>query len=601
MTLFGGRLQKGEWTSAIVAAFLVLFGHALTRHSGPPGSGAEALWPGSAVLLGLLVTGGNGRNRVLAILGGGATGLLAWCWWDGAGVLGTLTRLVGTVGASLAAFALLSRYRDPDLFARPSGVLALVSAGAAASVIPAVLALFGRVDGQVLLATFGAHFLGLLVLTPAVVILVELGRGRTGGRLAQRGVLEIAGLMAAVAGVSGAVFALGSLPLLFAITPAVLLATYRLRAPGAVGAVAIVAVIATYALGHGQGPIAVADTTPANRLLIQQLFLACCFLVALPAAAVLAERDRRAGEARALADRFRTVVENIGEVIFLLDGAGRWAYLNPAWEVLSGIAVSHSVGRSWLERIEPGDRDMVARHAALVLAGTAPAFRQTLRFQGPDGIRWVELFLEPLRDTHGQPAGATGTLRDVDERKRLEDHAHTARRNAEQRAREATVLASTDELTGIANRRAFLQQLDREIEASIEYGWPLAVALFDVDHFKLVNDRYGHAVGDRVLQHIAQRAVASVRGGDLVGRLGGEEFAILMPGSSAQEAAIVAERLRRAVQAATPEPAPLPCVTVSIGIAQREDQRTAEALLATADGALYTAKDEGRNRIRVAA
>jgi diguanylate cyclase (GGDEF)-like protein len=163
------------------------------------------------------------------------------------------------------------------------------------------------------------------------------------------------------------------------------------------------------------------------------------------------------------------------------------------------------------------------------------------------------------------------------------------------------LLASTDELTGIANRRAFMSQLDREIAGAAEFGWPLAVAMFDVDHFKLVNDCYGHAVGDRVLQLIAARAASVVRGGDLVGRLGGEEFGILMPGATLEEAAHVAERLREAMETVAELDESLPGVTISIGIAAREGQRSAKELLAAADVALYAAKDEGRNRVRIAA
>jgi diguanylate cyclase (GGDEF)-like protein len=251
--------------------------------------------------------------------------------------------------------------------------------------------------------------------------------------------------------------------------------------------------------------------------------------------------------------------------------------------------------------VEPSEREELARRARAVLRGEDGSIRQSVRLKTPGGLRWVELFVQGLSDQEGRTVGATGTLRDIDDRKRLEEHVITAKRRAEQRAREATLLASTDELTGIANRRAFMGQLDREIAGAAEFGWPLAVAMFDVDHFKAVNDRYGHAVGDRVLQLIAARAAAVVRGGDLVGRLGGEEFGILMPGASLQEAAVVAERLRRAMETAGELDESLPAVTISVGIATREKQRDAAELLAAADVALYAAKGEGRNRVRIAA
>jgi diguanylate cyclase (GGDEF)-like protein len=213
----------------------------------------------------------------------------------------------------------------------------------------------------------------------------------------------------------------------------------------------------------------------------------------------------------------------------------------------------------------------------------------------------MEIYFQGLRDQDGVALGATGTLRDIDDRKRREEHVMTAKRRAEQRALEATLLASTDELTGIANRRAFMRQLDREIRGAAEFGWPLAVAIFDVDHFKDVNDRHGHAIGDKVLQSLVSRAGTVIRGGDLIGRLGGEEFGILMPGATAEDAGLVAERLRRAIETLRTGDKGLPRITVSIGIALRENKREGSVLLAAADSALYAAKGAGRNQVRLAA
>jgi diguanylate cyclase (GGDEF)-like protein len=146
-----------------------------------------------------------------------------------------------------------------------------------------------------------------------------------------------------------------------------------------------------------------------------------------------------------------------------------------------------------------------------------------------------------------------------------------------------------------------MRQLDREIRGAAEFGWPLAVAIFDVDHFKEVNDRHGHAIGDKVLQLLVARAGAAIRGGDLIGRLGGEEFGILMPGATAEDAGLVAERLRRAIEMSRTGDQGLPRITVSIGIALRANRRDASVLLAAADSALYAAKGAGRNQVRLAA
>jgi diguanylate cyclase (GGDEF)-like protein len=157
------------------------------------------------------------------------------------------------------------------------------------------------------------------------------------------------------------------------------------------------------------------------------------------------------------------------------------------------------------------------------------------------------------------------------------------------------MLAATDELTGVASRRAFLAMLD-QLLAQAE---PLAVALFDIDHFKLVNDRHGHAIGDDVLRRIAAIAENCVRDGDMVGRLGGEEFAVLMPGSSLNQAAAVGERLRKACAEAFHPPGMM--VTISVGVAAANAASTSATLLRDADAALYRAKYEGRNCLRMAA
>lgn len=161
--------------------------------------------------------------------------------------------------------------------------------------------------------------------------------------------------------------------------------------------------------------------------------------------------------------------------------------------------------------------------------------------------------------------------------------------------------ATTDSLTGLANRRHFLDQCEREMERARRYGRPLSVAIFDVDLFKRINDGYGHAVGDEVLRAITASATAALRDSDLCGRLGGEEFGLLLPETDLTGAVDLAERLRAAV-AATPiraNDAPL-TATVSIGLAALSEADTSiDALFARADSALYRAKNSGRDRVAV--
>ncbi len=597
------RLRLCFWTA--LAFFVTAM---LADHRAHLPSGIEAIWPGNALVLGVLIVRGFRWRDIATITGGGLVGSLAFhlCRGDSAGP--TALFCIANMIEALIGFFLLRRLRGPGpLFDRVSDVLALILAAAVATCASAsvgglALAILHQSDfADAFREWYGSNLLSQLVAAPMVVIVAQMRDRRCLRRIAARPVAELVLIFGLVALVAGGVFAWTALPLLFLIMPAALLATFRLRAFGAVGAVAITAVVSAYATAWGHGPIAATGLAPAGQSLLLQSFVACCFLTALPVAAMLTERDVRAEEARALADRFKAVVENIGEVIFQIDRNGRWVYLNPAWETLTGFAIPDSLGDGWLDRVTDDDRVELDERLALVLRGRDDGARRVVRFATATESRWMEIYFQCLHDRHGAVIGATGTLRDIDDRKRLEEHVMTARRQAEQRAREATLLASTDELTGIANRRAFMRQLDREIAGSVEFGWPLAVAIFDVDYFKRVNDRHGHAIGDRVLQLIAARAAGAVRGGDLVGRLGGEEFGILMPGASAADAQMVAERVRQAIEKPRGGDRDLPCVTVSIGIAPRENQRESALLLAAADTALYAAKGAGRNRVQIAA
>lgn len=161
-------------------------------------------------------------------------------------------------------------------------------------------------------------------------------------------------------------------------------------------------------------------------------------------------------------------------------------------------------------------------------------------------------------------------------------------------------LARRDALTGLPNRRAFDEALARELARADRGGAPLAVVALDVDHFKRVNDAHGHAAGDAALRAVAERARGALRAGDLLARVGGEEFGALLPGAALADAREVAERIRAAVEAA-PVPVTAASVplrlTVSLGCAARVSGEAAAALVGRADARLYDAKRGGRNRV----
>ena len=172
---------------------------------------------------------------------------------------------------------------------------------------------------------------------------------------------------------------------------------------------------------------------------------------------------------------------------------------------------------------------------------------------------------------------------------------------AERRELEAQLqkLATTDSLTGILNRARFLALGQRTLEHARQLGRTIAVFMLDIDHFKAINDRYGHLVGDEAIRHVVAQLRAGLRDNDLLGRVGGEEFAIVLPRITRQSARRIAERLRRSVETAPLQRgADTIRITVSIGLAILHDgDQAMEQLLGRADARLYAAKAAGRNRV----
>lgn len=159
--------------------------------------------------------------------------------------------------------------------------------------------------------------------------------------------------------------------------------------------------------------------------------------------------------------------------------------------------------------------------------------------------------------------------------------------------------AVTDHLTGLANRRRFERQLEREVARTVRYGRPFCLLLLDIDNFKTVNDTYGHEAGDEAIRRLALTLQAGTRGIDLAARIGGEEFAVILPETDLEGGVDVAERLRAAIKAA--EIPTVGRITASFGVAELPlHAETGHELKAAADAALYEAKHNGRDRVEQA-
>ena len=224
--------------------------------------------------------------------------------------------------------------------------------------------------------------------------------------------------------------------------------------------------------------------------------------------------------------------------------------------------------------------------------------------------------LESVRATHSSVPLRREWLRELDDiavaveafgaaLARISKHtAELEREVAEREAAQAQLveLATTDSLTGLRNRRYFMETASQEFERARRYQTPLSLLMLDADHFKSINDRYGHPVGDEALKALAEHGRRQLREVDLFARMGGEEFAILLPQTDFTAARAVAERLRQTIaeQLVTAE-GNLVHFTVSIGLAQLEASTTnLDDLLRQADAALYQAKENGRNRVEPA-
>ena len=281
-------------------------------------------------------------------------------------------------------------------------------------------------------------------------------------------------------------------------------------------------------------------------------------------------------------DLSAAILASMGEG-FTLTRDGRIVAVNDALCRLTGFAREELVGASVPYPFLPPElHDEAGAARERLLAEGSGDLEVTLVRK--DGQRFHAAITSARADApDGAHLGLVTTIRDVSVQKRHEE--------------KLTRQASSDALTGLLNRTAFLARLHAEVDGARLAGRPLALALLDLDHFKAVNDTHGHPAGDRVLVEAARVLRAIGRAGDDVARVGGEEFAWLLPGSDAGAALIAAERARAAFERADlAPPTPAGRLTISIGLCELADARDVDDLYRLADVALYAAKAAGRNR-----
>ena len=310
-----------------------------------------------------------------------------------------------------------------------------------------------------------------------------------------------------------------------------------------------------------------------------------CTVITLDDVTVMAEQERELQRHR---DRIDLVFDHIhGYCVAMLDEAGTVIEWNRSIGRLFGITADAIVGQPLLNRVkvkseDPSLPDFVAVRNVIVKQGWC---RVDVSWKKADGQEmWGECMVGPVVESGGSTGGYVAVIRDVSV-----EHINT---------QELIDAALTDSLTGLYNRRG----LEGRSEA-LHFrpgGSPIAQVwiMVDIDHFKRVNDTYGHEAGDEVLKAVAEALRATARGADVVARFGGEEFVLVLPETSADMAVRIAERLRLTIEAlSTDVGGQVIRVTASFGVAQRAAQESQLEVLERADTALYSSKKDGRNRV----
>ena len=294
------------------------------------------------------------------------------------------------------------------------------------------------------------------------------------------------------------------------------------------------------------------------------------------------ERDGDAGERR---ERFESAFESAAIGMGLIDLEGRWLQVNQALCEITGMERAQLVVTSLDAITHPDDLDLEHEQHRRLLDGAIPSYRIEKRFLGADEEIWALVTVSLVHDAAGEPLHLIVQVQDISERKAL--------------AARLDYLMDHDFLTGLFNRRRFDQELTQQVERARRYTTGGAVLMMDLDHFKQVNDSFGHKAGDDLLRAIAGELRHRARKTDVLARLSGDEFALMLPQADLEEATVVAEAVVKGVRqhVATLGEKTIP-MTASVGVALFDDLSDVK-LLAYADQAMYEAKEAGRDRMVV--
>lgn len=559
-----------------------------TRYHG----GVALVWGATAVLLAHLVNRPSSNwlraALVCAVCGAAATTMF------GLGREAALPFALINVAEAVVGAALLRRlHPGPSRFESLREISVFI--GVAGIVMPAICGLFA---GMVIHSMIGGpfwgnwrdfftgHALGTITFTP-LFMLISSGNLRAWAAGADRREwMAASACFAAIALATLAAFLQSTAPLLFLPSLPIVVAVFRIGRLGAALGAVLLAVIAITCTVSGYGPIEAMETDRGLEAQFLQAYLACIVLTALPTAAELKHRKTSFAELQSTSTVARLVLDRSGDVIMHLAIDGLIKFVSPSVRVIAGYEPEDLMGRRPHDFIHDEDIEQVIHIHRQALANPEDTLIVEYRARRANGDwAWYEVHTRATLDENGGSTGVVNISHDITSRKRTESL--------------LVQEAQTDPLTGLLNRRA----LDIALEKRSAAGSPFSIALFDLDHFKAVNDTYGHDTGDLVLKSFADHLSQAFRKGDIVARLGGEEFIIVLDDTNPQEARDICERLREGFASKSLRTNDGRClsVTVSGGIASWRNGGDLWQLVAEADAALYQAKHQGRNRLALAA
>ena len=588
------RNWKAEWRQALLLA-LAYFGAALCAVTYARANGGVALLWFATPLLAVDLRYRPERSWTLRLAACAAASALATSL-EGLGVGVALPFALINIAEGAAVAWLMRQFVPVPGHLTSLRELAILI-GVAGGVVPAGTALpagllahwaTGLPVGNNAFNWYAAHALGTLTVVPMVELVIGGILSGWARSVERREACEAALLTGFLLVVTGFVFAQTRLPLMFVPLLPMMLMVFRLGRLGAATGLLVITIVGATCTARGLGPVAIPGTSTGTRLLLFQLYLTVATLMALPAATELKRRKLLFSEVQAQAALHKIITDRSGDIIMAVTADGIIGFASLSLAMIAGFGPDAVVGKLARDFIAPADVDVVVDAHRRAMQKPDETIMFEFRATKASGeLAWFESHACAIADEDDQISGTVNVVRDISERKALEQGLERA--------------AATDALTGLPNRRAF-EVAERQLQEHPP-SWRHYVAVFDLDHFKGVNDRFGHGVGDEVLCAFAEILKANTRSGDTVARLGGEEFAVLFANLKLQEARDACERVRTqfATTGVMTSDGRAVHATVSVGLAALDGDAGLSEALTAADTALYRSKDQGRNRLSLAA